>query len=153
MEEAVAADLVLHVIDASHPQYDEQREVGEQVLADLGVDSANVLEVYNKMDRLEEGFELRRRDAVGVSALTGRNIERLVELIRSRERAGGEHLELEIPHAESRLIAKLHEVAEVYEQTSGDAAVSLSVWVPQGFVHLFAPYAVSRMAAREKRTA
>ncbi|MDQ3280920.1 MAG: GTPase HflX, partial [Acidobacteriota bacterium] len=153
MEEAVAADLVLHVIDASHPQYDEQREVGEQVLADLGVDSANVLEVYNKIDRIEEGFDFRRRDAVGVSALTGRNIDRLVELIRSRERAGGEHLELEIPHSESRLLAKLHEVAEVYEQTSGDSAISLSVWVPQDAVHLFETYAVSRAAAREKKSA
>src|SRR6185503_9307975 len=47
MEEAVAADLVLHVIDASHPQHPEQREIGEEVLADLGVDSACILDVYN----------------------------------------------------------------------------------------------------------
>src|SRR5215213_504332 len=59
MEEAVAADLVLHVIDLSHPQYDEQREVGDQVLADLGIDSDRVLEVYNKADRIDEHFEIR----------------------------------------------------------------------------------------------
>ena len=150
MEEAVAADLVLHVIDASHPQYDEQREVGNEVLKDLGVDSANIVEVYNKADRLEEHFEIRRRDAVSVSALTGKNIERLVDLIRARERAGGEHLQLEIPHTESRLIAKLHEIAEVYEQSTNDSGVQVNAWIPQDSVHLFAPFAQSR-AGSERR--
>ena len=48
MEEAVAADLVLHVIDASHPQFEDQRAVGEDVLRDLGVELDRVIEVYNK---------------------------------------------------------------------------------------------------------
>ncbi|HEX8616386.1 MAG TPA: GTPase HflX [Thermoanaerobaculia bacterium] len=150
MEEAVAADLVLHVIDASHPQYDEQREIGTEVLKELGVDSANVIEVYNKMDRLDEHFETRRRDTVAVSGLTGKNIERLVEMIRMRERAKGEHLQLEIPHTESRLMAKLHEVAEVYEQVSNDSAVIVNAWVPQDALHLFAPYVQAR-ASKELR--
>ncbi len=136
MEEAVAADLVLHVIDASHPQYAEQREVGEQVLADLGVDKERVLEVYNKCDRTGDS-EMRRANAVAVSALTGMNIDRLVEMIRIRERAGGEWLHLAIPHEESRLIAQLHEIAEVQEQSSDDAAVHLTAWVPRDAMHLF----------------
>ena len=142
MEEAVAADLVLHVIDASHPQYAEQREVGDQVLADLGVDSARVLEVYNKSDRVEEHFDIRRRNAVVVSALTGASIDRLVEMIRDREREGGEVLQLEIPHSESRLIARLHEIAEVYEQTNGDEVVAMSAWVPKDAVYQFRDYVV-----------
>ena len=150
MEEAVAADLVLHVIDASHPQYDEQREIGTEVLKDLGVDPANVIEVYNKIDRIDEHFEVRRRDTVAVSALTGKNIDRLVELIRARERANGQHLQLEIPHGESRLIAKLHEVAEVYEQETNDSHVVASAWVPQDAVHMFAPYAQSRAVSQRR---
>ncbi|HEV3485294.1 MAG TPA: GTPase HflX, partial [Vicinamibacterales bacterium] len=149
MEEAVAADLVLHVIDASHPQYAEQREVGEEVLADLGVDSARVIDVYNKSDRVDEHFDIRRRNAVVVSALTGENVERLVEAIRNREREGGELLQLEIPHAESRLIAQLHELAEVYEQSSNDEAVIASAWVPRDAVHLFEKY--TTRAARQRR--
>ena len=142
MEEAVAADLVLHVIDASHPQYAEQREVGEEVLEDLGVDPARVLDVYNKSDRVEH-VNTRRRNAVVVSALTGDNIDRLVETIRNREREGGELLHLEIPHAESRLIARLHEIAEVYEQDSGDDTVSISAWVPNDALHFVKEYAVT----------
>ncbi|MBV8517239.1 MAG: GTPase HflX [Acidobacteria bacterium] len=149
MEEAVAADLVLHVIDGSHPQFDEQRAVGEQVLADLGVDAANVLEVYNKSDQLDEHFDHgRRENAVVVSALTGAGIDTLVDRIRERERAGGELLQLEIPHAESRLLAKLHELAEVHEQVSDDAGVAVSAWVPDGVRHFFDGYVVSRRAQR-----
>jgi len=143
MEEAVAADLVLHVIDASHPQHAEQREVGDEVLADLGVDSARVLEVYNKSDRVEEHFDIRRRNAVVVSALTGEHIDRLVEMIRDREREGGELLHLEIPHAESRLIAQLHELAEVYEQSTNDETVTISAWVPDDAAYLFRAFVAS----------
>ena len=150
MEEAVSADLVLHVIDASHPQHGEQREVGEQVLTDLGVDLANVIDVYNKADRVEEHFDVRRRNSIVVSALTGENIDKLIELIRDRERAGGELLHLEIPHAESRLLAKLHEVAEVHETRNHDEGVTVTAWVPTAFVHLFAAFARS---ARERRSA
>ena len=144
MEEAVAADLVLHVIDGSHPQYAEQREVGEQVLADLGIDRQNVIEVYNKADLVEGHFDMRRRDAVVVSALTGDGVDRLVEMIRERERAGGELLHLEIPHSESRLLAKLHEVAEIHEQSTNDDGVLVTAWVPQDSVHLFKPRVVRR---------
>jgi GTP-binding protein HflX len=150
MEEAVSADLVLHVIDASHPQHGEQREVGEQVLTDLGVDLANVVDVYNKVDRVEEHFDVRRRNSIVVSALTGENIHALIDLIRERERAGGELLQLEIPHAESRLLAKLHEVAEVHATKNHDEGVLVNAWVPKDSVHLFRAFVV-RAGARERR--
>jgi GTP-binding protein HflX len=148
MEEAVAADLVLHVIDVSHPQYAEQREVGEQVLTDLGVDMDRVTEVYNKSDRLDEHFELRKRNALVVSALTGRNIEELVEFIRDREREGGELVTLDIPHADSRLVATLHEIAEVIEQTTNDDGVVITAWVPHDALHTFERFARVRAKRR-----
>jgi len=151
MEEAVSADLVLHVIDGSHPQFTEQREVGDGVLGDLGIDMERVIEVYNKSDRIEDHFDIRRRNAVTVSALTGHNIERLVEMIRDRERAGGELLNLEIPHSESRLMARLHELAEVHEQSSNDTGVSVSAWVPHDAVHFFIPFAIGRVVAKKRR--
>jgi GTP-binding protein HflX len=135
MEEAVAADLVLHVIDVSHPHYEDQRSVGEQVLHDLGVASGRVLEVYNKIDRAET--MIRRRDAVAVSALTGRNIDRLAEAIRARELEGGEVVNLAIPHGKPRVLARLHEVAEVYEQRTNDGTTVVRAWVPAEAARLF----------------
>src|SRR5436853_2305190 len=130
MEEAAAADLVLHVIDQSHPQYEEQRTVGEDVLRDLGVSAERVVEVYNKSDRIEDHAGTRRRNSVSVSALTGRNIDRLVGMIRDRELARGQVMHLDIPHTESRIIAKLHEVAEIAEQSSNDESARFVAWVP-----------------------
>ena len=144
MEEAVAADLVLHVVDASHPQYAEQRDIGDQVLADLGIDRERVFEVYNKADALDEHFAMRRRNSVVVSALTGEGVDKLIDMIRDRERDAGDLMQLEIPHAESRLLAKLHEVAEVHEQITNDNGVVVSAWVPKDVAHLFKAHVVRR---------
>ena len=150
MEEAVAADLVLHVIDGSHPQFEEQETVGEQVLADLGVDPGIILEVYNKFDLAQSSQHWfpeprQRSNAVAVSALTGNGIERLLEMIRDRELAGGDVMHLEIPHHESRLAARLHEVAQIHEQKQGDGATLFTAWVPREFMHLFEPYSAAAL--------
>ena len=139
MEEAVSADLVLHVVDVSHPQYEDQKEVGEEVLRDLGVDPSRVIEVYNKSDRTED-LEFRRRDVVLVSALTGAGLERLIDRIRDRELENGEVIQLEIPHNDSRMVARLHEVAQVHEQRTTDDATFVTAWVPRDAMHQFEPY-------------
>ena len=149
MEEAVAADLVLHVIDQSHPLFEEQRTIGDEVLRDLGVDMGNVLEVYNKADRVEDHFHPHRKNAVSVSALTGRGIEKLVDDIRRCELEGGEMVHLAIPHGESRVAARLHELAEVYEQSENGEATLFTAWVPKGAMREFAPY---RIAGRARKT-
>jgi GTP-binding protein HflX len=140
MEEAVAADLVLHVIDVSHPQFEDQRAVGDEVLKDLGVDAERVIEVYNKADRGEH-LDVRRRDAVTVSALTGRGIEKLVEAIREREMREGEVMHLDIPHGEARLLAQLFEVAEVLDKRVDDAHTHITAWVPRDAMSKFADFA------------
>jgi GTP-binding protein HflX len=86
LEEIAAADLVLHVVDRSHPQWEEQLEVGRQVLSDLGVAPERTLTVCNKVDRLAPA-EAARRNGTGVwiSAVTGEGVvERLLPAIRSR---------------------------------------------------------------------
>jgi GTP-binding protein HflX len=141
MEEAVSADLVLHVIDASHPQLIEQRDVADEVLADLGVEPERIVEVYNKIDRLDGPLPaFSRRDWVTVSALTGQGIERLMEMIRERELAGGEVRRLSIPSQDSRVLARLHDLAEVHEQISDDDVVHVTAWIPTASVHLFERY-------------
>ena len=151
MEEAVAADLVLHVIDSSHPQFEDQRAVGEDVLRQLGVQMDHVIEVYNKADLSEDaswGLDVggyrapKPRDRATVSALTGRNVDWLIEIVRERELENGEVIQLEIPHNDARMIARLHDVAQVYEQRVTDRAMLITAWIPRDFRHLFEAYAV-----------
>jgi GTP-binding protein HflX len=148
MEEAVAADLVLHVIDVSHPQFEEQREVGEQVLKELGVDDARVLEVLNKTDRTDGQRPTVNGQRIAISALTGRGIDKLVDAIKMRELKNGDIISLEIPHNDSRMIARLHEVAEVYEQRVADHAMLITAWVPYDALHLFDGYATNVRRAK-----
>jgi GTP-binding protein HflX len=151
MEEAVAADLVLHVIDGSHPQHEEQRVVGEEVLRGLGIPADRVIDVYNKIDvepplrRLEPA-----KSRLHVSALTGRGIEQLVEMIRERELAGGEVLQFEIPHEQSRLLARLHQIAEIHDERSSDRMTRITAWIPQNALHEFERFSVSYLLKRAK---
>ncbi len=165
MEEAVAADLVLHVIDGSHPQYEEQRIVGEEVLRSLGIPAERVIDVYNKTDLVDgfRGLEVSRSRgggkretaqprgrATAISALSGRGLERLVDAIRDRELAGGEILDLEIPHDQSRVLAKLHGFAEVYEERSDDQTTRVTAWVPRNAVHQFEKFSATNLLKRAK---
>lgn len=144
MEEAVNADLVLHVIDASHPQFEDQRTVGEEVLRDLGIAPERVVEVYNKADRTD-WFS-----ASSISALTGRGVDRLTGLIIERELESGEVLDLEIPHEESRAIARLHQVATIHRQVTIDAGVRVTAWIPRESVENFLPFSATDLLKRVK---
>jgi len=80
--EVTAADLVLHVIDRSHPRWEEQAAVAEQVMDELGVDRERVVNVYNKTD-LVPLDESRNGQALWVSAVTGEGVPALkAELAR-----------------------------------------------------------------------
>jgi GTP-binding protein HflX len=59
LEETREADLLLHVIDASHPQWEEQRDVVEEVLAEIGAGETPSLLVYNKTDAMEPARSTR----------------------------------------------------------------------------------------------
>ncbi len=95
LEEASGADVLLHVIDASHPEWEEQVAVVDRTLGDLSLNGRRVVHVFNKMDRLPDGDELRARavhqyeDAVFVSALEPPAVDELkakfVELIESHQ--------------------------------------------------------------------
>ena len=145
MEEAVAADLVLHLIDSSHPQVEEQRAVGNEVLEDLGIAQAKVLEVFNKNDQPAAQLPHDRADdAVFASALTGNGIVELIEAIRRRELAAGETVHLSIPTADSRAVAALHQSGIVYESSTNNGTFRFVAWIPSDQIHRFEEYLGNR---------
>ena len=111
LEEVVEADLVIHLRDISDPDTAAQAEDVERILADLGVDAADtkhVIEVWNKIDRLDEGNRARLLDEgagekpeppIAISAVTGEGIDALAAVIE--ERLSGE-LEAVDRHAQAR---------------------------------------------------
>ncbi len=135
LEEAVAADLLLHVVDLSHPHWDLQMETVEGVLAELGIGDRATIVVYNKVDRVArcEGagaLEMpARAQAAGVevSALSGAGLDALRDRIRARCREREVTVDLRIPYAEGRLLSQLHGHGEVLERACDPQAVRLRV--------------------------
>jgi GTP-binding protein HflX len=83
LSEAAYADLVLHVVDRSHPHWEEQATVAEEVLTELGVRRENLVTVWNKSDRLGS-IERRDGDGVWISALTGEGLPALARRVEER---------------------------------------------------------------------
>jgi len=87
LTEVEEADLLVHVVDASSPQAEEQQTVAEDVLQEMGVDMKRVLLVYNKADRVSA--VPRDASAVPISAVTGLNLDVLKQRIVEQLQALG----------------------------------------------------------------
>jgi GTP-binding protein HflX len=129
LEEVTEADLLLHVVDISHPRVDEQIAAVEAVLGDLGAGSSPRITVYNKVDRLN-GSPVPRRymekfpSSVVISAREKSGLKELVEELDERLRTRRVHVHLRIPASDGASIARLHEEGHVLtERYAGDVAV------------------------------
>src|SRR5947199_360463 len=129
LEEVVQADLLLHVVDVSHPQAAEQIESVDAVLREIGAEGKPTLMVFNKIDRLNgnqpllNGLLERHPNAVAISAETGEGVPALLSELAAQLRPIREFLELSVPHDQSEVIARLHEVGQVIERNyEGESA-------------------------------
>ena len=147
LEEVVQADLLLHVVDASHPQAVEQITAVNAVLEEIGAAGRPTLMVFNKIDRLISG-ELRHRlaeqlpNTVAVSAKTGEGFPALLAELGSQLRPTREFLELKVPHSESAVIARLHAVGQVVERDYNGADARFKARIPPHLHAEFAPFIV-----------
>lgn len=121
LEEVVQADLLLHVVDVSHPQADEQIAAVNTVLHEIGAADKPTMMVFNKVDQLAGGGALTRwhelyPNSVAISAKTGAGVEELLSEISTQIRPERELLQLRIPHEAAAVIARLHKVGQVLER-------------------------------------
>lgn len=136
LEEVIEADLVLHVRDIAHAETEAQARDVEGVLGDLGVDTVaadgHILEVWNKVDLLspvtraeaEAAARFRSPAPVLMSAVTGDGVARLLDTIDAKLGVGDEILTLTVPAREGRLLAWMHENADVLSQeTRGEGEI------------------------------
>jgi GTP-binding protein HflX len=139
LEEAREADVLLHVIDAAHSDWEEHLEVVNGVLEELELGAQEIVLVFNKVDRLthEEEEAMRQRirsleatPAVFVSAHEPATLEALRETLRARLQARLAHVRVRVPVADGEAIAALYREAEVTAREDDDSMVSLTARVP-----------------------
>ena len=114
LEEVCEADLLLHVVDCSNPDYQTQIEVTKQTLKEIGADEIPVIYVYNKMDLIQEKPTLIcAANGVLASTKTGLGMEELVNKICERVLPKSQKLEVLIPYDCGALIAKVKASANI----------------------------------------
>jgi GTP-binding protein HflX len=146
LEEVVQADLLLHVVDVSHPQASEQITAVNTVLQEIGAEGKPTLMVFNKSDQLGgsreklSGFLEQYPHGVVISALTGEGIPSLIAELSSQLRPLREFLELSIPHDQAEVIARLHKVGQVIERDYNGETARFKARIPPHLHSEFAPF-------------
>ncbi len=152
LEEIAEADLLVHVVDISHPNADEQVAAVEEVLEELGVGHKPVVTGLNKVDRLDPQDEAVQRRLVQalqdyphpvlVSARTGQGLDDLLAKVEEVLAAQMASLEVLIPYHRGDLAALFHEHGQVDAEEFTEEGTRIRGRVPSTLLGTLLPYAV-----------
>jgi GTP-binding protein HflX len=138
LEEITEADLLLHVVDVTHPNLEAQAEAVRQTLDDIGVGRTSIITALNKADLLESVKDARERleefeQAVIISARTGEGLDDLLSAIERDLFEGMLQVRLRLPYSQGRLISLFHEQGVVENIRHTDSAVVIEGRIPKRF--------------------
>jgi GTP-binding protein HflX len=146
LEQVNEADLMVHVVDASDPDPDQQITAVRTVLSEIGAADLPELIVVNKIDAADPAAVDRLLalypGAVAVSALTGEGRHRLEDAIFDRLAVGKVELDLLFPYDSGDALATLHRVGEVTKTVHEDRGTLVHAKIPQHAAHRFSDFAI-----------
>ncbi len=147
LEEIAEADLLLHVVDVSHPHALSQAEAVHATLADIDADEISVIPVLNKIDRLSDPEQAQQSlesfpGAVAISALRGDGINDLLETIQNKLFESFEMITVELPYSEGGLISLFHEEGQVDVIENQYAGVFIQGRMPIRYLTKYKKYIV-----------
>ncbi|ANW17722.1 GTPase HflX [Streptomyces clavuligerus] len=145
MEEVGESDLILHVVDGSHPAPEEQLAAVREVIRDVGAVDVPEIVVVNKADAADP-LVLQRlmrveRHSIAVSARTGEGIEELLRLIDDELPRPSVEIEVLVPYTQGGLVARVHAEGEVVSEEHGAEGTLLKARVHEELAAVLAPYA------------
>ena len=138
LEELEYADLLLHVIDVSNPEWEEQARIVDDLIRELGADSIPCIRVYNKCD-VAFGFQRREENAVSLSARTGEGVADLLAAIDKKLDKGTKRVTLHLPYDKAGALDALYREARVESVEYGATVDVVAVCTPRiiGQLHQF----------------
>lgn len=130
LEETNQADLLLHVVDASHPNADDHIRSVRNVLEDIGADDIPSLLLFNKQDKIEDQFDYsvlqsNHPEAIEISAKTGEGLDLLEEEIEEIIDERRVELNLRIPQSEGKLISQVNHRGKILEQNPNEQNIEI----------------------------
>lgn len=144
LEEVVQADLLLHVIDASNPFYQEQSDAVYKVLDELKIHDKKIITIFNKVDKITEENILNRMlrldNSIATSAKTETGLKSLLELIDENLA----HIIIEetflVPYDKSDIVAKMHEIAKVIKTDYVEQGTLITLLSAKELLEKFSQY-------------
>ena len=138
LEELEYADLLLHVIDVSNPEWEEQARIVDDLIRELGADSIPCIRVYNKCD-VAFGFQRKEENAVSLSARTGEGVTDLLAAIDKKLDKGTKRVTLHLPYDKAGALDALYREAKVESVEYGTTVDVVAVCTPRiiGQLHQF----------------
>ena len=131
LEELEYADLLLHVIDVSNPEWREQARIVDELIRELGAEGIPCIRVYNKCDAAFTAQQEREKDAVYISAKTGEGIPALLEAVDKRLDKGTKRVVIHLPYDKAGLLDGLYREAKVEGVEYGETVDVTAVCTPR----------------------
>ncbi|MBZ0297191.1 MAG: GTPase HflX [Anaerolineae bacterium] len=149
LEEVTEADVILHVVDASHHNVLQHIEAVEDTLAELDVPPVPELLVWNKVDLIEESERPTLDDAdeeyaasAYISALTGEGLEHLLEQIENAIARSAYHVRFLLPYDRGEVISHLHETSTVESQEHTEDGVIITTQISPDLYERYKEYEI-----------
>ncbi|MFI0434667.1 MAG: GTPase HflX [Parachlamydiaceae bacterium] len=147
LEEAFEADILLHLVDASHPMAEEQAATTHDVLRELNVRGKPIMTIFNKMDKAPDPSLLHRLrmsypNNVQISALTHQGFDELQEMMIHALSEQRKIIDLRIPQSHYALVSEVIRLGHVIKQEYDENDVLLKVEVSTAFANQLSPYIV-----------
>ena len=139
LEELEYADMLLHVIDISNPEWQEQAAIVDDLIRELGAEQTPCLRVYNKSDLFWGDIRPHGEDTVNISAKTGEGLDELLRAIDKRLDKGTRRVTLHIPYDKAGLLDTLYREAKVEAVEYGETIDVQAVCNPRA-IGLVKPY-------------
>ena len=131
LEELEYADLLLHVMDLSNPEWQEQARIVDALIKELGADAIPCIRVYNKCDLAFASGREKEDDAVYVSAKTGEGLDALLSAIDGKLDKGTKRVTLHLPYDKAGALDSLYREAKVESVEYGETVDVVAVCTPR----------------------
>ena len=137
LDEVRDADLLIHVVDISHPEYKNQMQTTDDLLIQMEMDAIDVVLVFNKTDSIEDIEELDRAQenfpsAISISCKKGEGIDALRQKIVTQYEKKMSPYQLELEHSQVGLISKIRKFALIVKEDYKENRICLSLRLPPG---------------------
>lgn len=154
LEEITEADVLVHLVDITHPNASAQAHAVQETLVEIGAGEIPIITAFNKIDRLKdpEGAIINLEEfsnTYPISAKTGQGLDLLLTALEDELFEAFIEINVEIPYNEGRLISLLHESGQVKQTESKESGTRILATIPRRFLYQFDPYLVDKTDREE----